>query len=107
MTVKRYICELSFAELESFTQEMIAGYAPYAFLLRAHAEKRDASIGTLDFPFDTYRSGQRTLAGSVYKTIAEGVSLFAKVPTGIGKTISTLFPAIKAIGEGGRAGYIM
>ncbi|WP_226002475.1 ATP-dependent DNA helicase [Paenibacillus sp. BJ-4] len=98
--IRRFRRELSFAELESFAQEMIAGYAPYAFLLRAHAEQRDASIATLDFPFDTYRSGQRTLAGSVYKTIAEGVSLFAKAPTGIGKTISTLFPAIKAIGEG-------
>ncbi|ASR45433.1 ATP-dependent helicase [Paenibacillus kribbensis] len=98
--IRRFRRQLSFAELESFAQEMIAGYAPYAFLLRAHAEKRDASIGTLDFPFDTYRSGQRTLAGSVYKTIAEGVNLFAKAPTGIGKTISTLFPAIKAIGEG-------
>ncbi|MDN4089105.1 ATP-dependent DNA helicase [Paenibacillus polymyxa] len=98
--IRRFRRMLAFAELEAFAQEMIAGYAPYAFLLRAHAEKRDTSIAMLEFPFDTYRSGQRTLAGSVYKTIAEGVNLFAKAPTGIGKTVSTLYPAIKAIGEG-------
>ncbi|MGG1616188.1 ATP-dependent DNA helicase [Paenibacillus sp. NRS-1781] len=98
--IRRFRRVLSFAELETFALRMVEGYAPYAFLLRAHAEKRDASIATLAFPFATYRSGQRPLAGSVYKTIAEGVNLFAKAPTGIGKTVSTLFPAIKAIGEG-------
>ena len=47
-----------------------------------------------------YREGQRKLAGAVYKTINEGRKLFAKAPTGIGKTMSTLFPSVKAIGEG-------
>ena len=63
-------------------------------------EKRNESSKALAFPFETYRAGQRKLAGAVYKTISDGKNLFAKAPTGIGKTISTLFPAVKAIGEG-------
>ncbi|WP_410770438.1 ATP-dependent DNA helicase [Fontibacillus sp. BL9] len=98
--LKRYRREADFAELESFVQEVVAQYAPFANMLRNHREARDLSISELSFPFKTYRAGQRKLAGAVYKTIEEKVSLFAKAPTGIGKTISTTFPAIKAIGEG-------
>ena len=61
---------------------------------------RNRSIKELGFPFPAYREGQRKLAGAVYKTISEGRKLFAKAPTGIGKTMSTLFPSVKAIGEG-------
>jgi len=52
-----------------------------------------SSIKVLEFPFEKYRKGQRKLAVAVYKTVTEGKK-------GIGKTISTLFPAVKAIGEG-------
>lgn len=52
------------------------------------------------FPYDSYRIGQRKLAGVVYKSILDEKSLFVKAPTGIGKTISTLFPSVKAVGEG-------
>src|SRR5699024_8168520 len=65
-----------------------------------HNRIRNASCKALPFPFDSYRPGQRKLAGAVYKTILDEKSLFTKAPTGIGKTISTLFPAVKAIGEG-------
>lgn len=98
--LKRYRQEADYAELESFVQEVVRQYAPYAEMLHTHREARDRSILQLSFPFKTYRAGQRKLAGAVYKTIEEKVSLFAKAPTGIGKTISTTFPAIKAIGEG-------
>ena len=47
-----------------------------------------------------YRGGQRTMAAYVYKTIQDGGGLFLQAPTGIGKTISALFPALKAMGEG-------
>ncbi|WP_054956803.1 ATP-dependent DNA helicase [Paenibacillus dakarensis] len=98
--MKRFRRTFSFTELEQFVQEVAAAYAPYARLLRDHAERRDESIRKLSFPFPAYRSGQRRLMGAVYKTIGEGRRLFAKAPTGIGKTISTLFPSIKAMGEG-------
>jgi len=90
----------TFLELESFVMEVIASYAPYAKLLNDHRLKRNISCRELTFPFKTYRNGQRKLAGAVYKTIVDKKNLFAKAPTGIGKTISTLFPAMKAIGEG-------
>ena len=92
--------KFSYSELEHFATEMVEGYAPYAMLLQKHRLKRNDHIKTLEFPFKSYRAGQRKLAGAVYKTIAEEKNLFAMAPTGIGKTISTIFPAIKAIGEG-------
>ncbi|ULT54719.1 ATP-dependent DNA helicase [Neobacillus drentensis] len=90
----------TFLELTRFVMEVIASYAPYAKLLNDHRLKRNESCRELAFPFKTYRNGQRKLAGAVYKTIVDKKNLFAKAPTGIGKTISTLFPAMKAIGEG-------
>ena len=98
---KKYIKKnFTFSELESFATEMIEGYAPYATLQQNHRSNRNESIKALHFPFETYRAGQRKLAGAVYKTTLDKKSLFAKAPTGIGKTISTLFPAVKAMGEG-------
>lgn len=58
------------------------------------------SAAALTFPFGAFRPGQRQLAGVVYKTIASQNRLLVEVPTGTGKTISTLFPAIKAMGKG-------
>ena len=54
---------------------------------------------TLEFPFP-YRKGQRELVSGVYRTILRKKELFVQAPTGIGKTMSTVFPAIRAIGEG-------
>ncbi|QCJ42798.1 ATP-dependent DNA helicase [Bacillus sp. S3] len=90
----------TFSELELFVFNVVEGYAPYAKLQREHRNKRNESCKALAFPFETYRAGQRKLAGGVYKSIIDGKNLFAKAPTGIGKTISTLFPAVKAMGEG-------
>ena len=52
------------------------------------------------FPFGVYRPGQREMAAAVYRTIAASGRLFSQAPTGIGKTVSTLFPAVKSLGEG-------
>jgi len=89
-----------YSELERFAAEMVEGYAPYAALKQQKRRIRNESIKDLPFPFESYRAGQRKLAGAVYKTIMDEKNLFAMAPTGIGKTISTLFPAVKAIGEG-------
>lgn len=98
--IKRFKRTRSRDELETFMMHLIMTYAPYAKLRREHRIARDHSIKELVFPFDQYRKGQRQLAGSVYKTISDGETLFASAPTGIGKTISTIFPSVKAIGEG-------
>ncbi|MEG2697309.1 MAG: ATP-dependent DNA helicase, partial [Ruthenibacterium sp.] len=87
------------AQLESFLTDTLRLYTPWAQLAQHWRTVRNASIAALSFPFAQYRDGQYRLAGAVYKTIAAGGRLFAAAPTGIGKTISTLFPAIKAMGE--------
>ena len=53
----------------------------------------------MKFPFSAYRPGQRELAAKVYRCVRDAKRLFAQAPTGIGKTVSTLFPALKALGE--------
>ncbi len=62
-------------------------------------EQRQKSLRMLRFPFDEYRKNQRELAVCVYKTIASKKRLFVEAPTGTGKTVSVLFPALKAMGE--------
>lgn len=97
---KYYKKKFTLQELENFIFEVVKGYAPYARLQQEHLTKRNKTAKELSFPFPAYRNGQRQLAGTVYKTITDKKNLFAKAPTGIGKTISTLFPSVKAIGEG-------
>ncbi|TLS36033.1 ATP-dependent DNA helicase [Pseudalkalibacillus caeni] len=97
---KQFIQSFSREELTSFVMETVKGYFPYASFRIEHQLGRDNSIKELPFPFDAYREGQRKLAGAVYKTISDEKNLFARAPTGIGKTVSTTFPSIKAIGEG-------
>ncbi|RTE08706.1 ATP-dependent DNA helicase [Paenibacillus whitsoniae] len=99
--VRRMTVYANVGELEQFVHDCVAGYYPYARLQTANREQRDGSAGELAFPFPNYREGQRKLAGAVYQTIKEGHKLFAKAPTGIGKTMSTLFPAVKSFGAGG------
>ncbi len=62
--------------------------------------ERDASASRLAFPFSSYRPGQREVAVAAYRALTRGGRLFLEAPTGIGKTMSVLFPAIKALGEG-------
>jgi len=97
---KKFQKQFAFGELEQFVQELVEGYYPYANLMYKHRVRRDESISQLQFPFDTFRQGQRKFAGAVYQTISEKTNLFANAPTGIGKTISSIFPTVKALGEG-------
>ncbi|CAK7046157.1 ATP-dependent DNA helicase [Tissierella sp.] len=87
-------------ELEEFFLSLTDKYIEWASVTFYWSETRDSSIKRLLFPFNNYRKGQRELAVAAYKTIEERKSLFAQAPTGIGKTMSTLFPSIKSIGEG-------
>ncbi|WP_042456890.1 helicase C-terminal domain-containing protein [Neobacillus dielmonensis] len=98
---KKYLTQtVSLSELEAFANQVIEAYAPFAKWQQQHRGQRDTSSKELGFPFPSYREGQRKLAGAVYKSLLDKKNLFAMAPTGIGKTISTLFPAVKAIGEG-------
>lgn len=98
--LKKFRKHFSFPELEQFVKDLVKRYSPYAFLMHEHHSRRDRSITELAFPFDHYRIGQRKLAGAIYKTISEEKNIFANAPTGIGKTISAIFPTVKAMGEG-------
>jgi len=90
----------SITELKEFFYDLVEKYAIWAMMSISWRLERDESIRELRFPFASYRKGQRELAVAAYKTMEEGKKLFAQAPTGIGKTISTLFPAVKAVGEG-------
>ncbi|MEG0763509.1 MAG: helicase C-terminal domain-containing protein, partial [Oscillospiraceae bacterium] len=86
-------------ELESKMRNYLLLYEPFAIMTANHSINRKKSISNLNFPFENYRNGQYELARAVYMTIKKNERLAAIAPTGIGKTISTLFPAIKAMGE--------
>ncbi len=98
--IKKFIKHFRQDELKDFFYNLLDQYFIWASFTRDWVVKRDLSIKALDFPFETYRSGQRQLAIATYKTIVEHKKIFIQAPTGIGKTMSTLFPAIKAIAEG-------
>lgn len=86
--------------LEEFFIKVTSKYLKWADINARWSEERDCSIGEINFPFETYRKGQREFAVAAYRTITEGKKLFAQAPTGIGKTIATIFPTIKSLGEG-------
>jgi DNA excision repair protein ERCC-2 len=90
---------LNFAELEAFFDETAAVYLAWIRDRHEWCRRRDESIRSLAFPFSGYRAGQRQLAVAAYRVLAKGGQLFLEAPTGIGKTISVLFPAVKALGE--------
>ena len=105
--ITRYTRHFTAGELEKFLLGLLRQYAPWAHRQLAWNEARSASLTALKFPFPAYRPGQRALAGEIYRACAagktdnkNGTRLFCQAPTGIGKTMSALFPALKAIGEG-------
>lgn len=87
-------------ELEVFYLNLLSQYRRWAEFQMEWSEVRNDSIKELGFPYKTYRQGQRELAIATYRTITNSGKLFCEAPTGIGKTMSTLFPAVKSMGEG-------
>jgi len=98
--IKKFIKVFSFREIEDFFFKLIGMYIEWANLTFYWGEIRDNTINDLPFPFESYRRGQRELAVATYSTIKEGKKIYAQAPTGIGKTMSTLYPSIKSLGEG-------
>ncbi len=87
-------------ELEAFFQDLITGYLQWAATVVDWEIERDTAIRKLDFPFAEYRPGQREMAIGVYRTIKNENQQLIQAATGIGKTMATIFPAVKAVGEG-------
>ncbi len=91
--------EYLYEELRIWFEELMEQYRKWADYQFAWQKCRQASIKEMEFPFP-YREGQKELATYVYQTIYHKRKLFIEAPTGAGKTISTVFPALKAMGEG-------
>jgi DNA excision repair protein ERCC-2 len=89
-----------FEELRVFFLSLVQSYLEWARRLMAWSELRNTTIRNLEFPYLSYRPGQRELVIGSYKTFKEGKRLFVQAPTGIGKTFGTIFPAIKTLAEG-------
>ena len=97
--IKRFQSVYSFQELDTWFWELIGKYEKWARYQIQWKKKRNQSIKEIEFPF-AYREGQKDLVVSVYRTILRKKKLFIQAPTGVGKTMATVFPAVKAIGEG-------
>lgn len=97
---KRFRKILTFQELKDFYENLLLSYLDFSEKLARYREERNKSIKTLDFPF-AFRKGQREMAAAVYKAIDDRVNLFCEAPTGIGKTMSCIFPSIKSM-DGGK-----
>lgn len=98
-SLKYFDEEFSIQELTDWFNKLINEYAKWAVWQMKWVEKRDEAINKLDFPF-SYREGQKELVAGVYKTILRKRKLFIEAPTGVGKTISTVYPTVKAMGMG-------
>jgi len=84
-------------DLEQFFNQQCALFLDWARQEMQHRAARNAGAQSLAFPHADFRTGQRTLAESVYKAVCTGRCLMAQAPTGIGKTIGTIFPQLKAL----------
>lgn len=96
--LKYFIEEYNLVELEEWFFGLVEGYKKWAEFQIEWREKRQESIKKIVFPY-AYRKGQKELAAGVYRTIYHKRKLFLEAPTGVGKTLSTVFPSIKALGE--------
>lgn len=90
----------SVEKLQKFFKTLLHPYVSWALAQEKWREARNISISTLTFPYQAYRKGQKLLAYNTYKSIEDSKRLFAQAPTGTGKTMGVLYPAIKALGEG-------
>ena len=102
---ERKVIEYPFfiSDLDQYVRSLLEEYLEFYNIVFRQQEERDASIKELDFPFDKYRSGQRKLAKYSYAIAKNGGRFYCEAPTGIGKTMSTLYPFIKAFDSDDKA----
>ncbi len=97
--IRRFRSVYTAEELDEWFLGLLEAYHKWADYQVRWQKERDASMQGLEFPFP-YRPGQRDIVRGVYHAIASKRQLFVQAPTGVGKTMSTFFPAVRAIGEG-------
>jgi DNA excision repair protein ERCC-2 len=91
--------EADIHDLERFFRDLVDLYVAHVAFKQQWRKTRDLSIHKLEFPYPFYRPGQKEFAGDVFRTIEDGGQLLAQAPTGIGKTVAVLFPALKSVAE--------
>lgn len=96
----RFTRSFTAAELDTFLQDLLVRYAPWAQRAADWGVLRGQSLAALAFPYPAWRAGQRAMAGAAYRAFEKGERLLCQAPTGIGKTMSVLFAALKAMGGG-------
>ena len=97
--IKRFYEVLDFNFLSRWFQNLIIQFSKWAVFQLQWTKERNLGIKQVEFPFE-YRPGQKDLVTGVYRSILRDKKLFIEAPTGVGKTISTVFPTVKAMGEG-------
>ena len=91
----------SASALQRFFESLCESFLAWGLQEFAHRQRRNLALAALRFPYDTYRPGQRSLAENVFRAARLGRCLVAQAPTGIGKTVATLFPLLKACASEG------
>lgn len=97
--IKRFVEEFNASYIKQWFTQVVDEYYKWADYSYENKNLTILTARDLEFPFE-YRSGQKEVAINVYKAMKLGVDLFVQAPTGVGKTLSTVFPTVKAIGEG-------
>ena len=97
--VRRFRETVSHDELEKWYQNLMDAYYRWISYQITWRKERNVSMENLEFPFP-YRSGQRDMVAGVYHALSKGEQIFVQAPTGVGKTMSSVFPAVRAVGEG-------
>jgi DNA excision repair protein ERCC-2 len=90
----------TFKELETFFHDLLNRYLGWLSALEKWRRQRDQSIKELTFPYPVFRPGQQQMIADVFQAVEKGEQLIVEAPTGIGKTMAAIFPAVKALGSG-------
>lgn len=96
--IRRFQENFTYSYLKNWYQKIIDEYHKWVSYQSLWKKRRNNSMKDLEFPF-AYREGQKQMVSSVYHTISSQKQIFIQAPTGIGKTMSTVFPAVRAVGE--------
>lgn len=97
--IRRFEQDYTMGDLSEWFEGLVDQYYCWALWQYEWKLKRNASMEELEFPF-LYREGQKEVVSSVYRTIARKRQLFIQAPTGVGKTMSSIFPAVRTMGQG-------
>ena len=97
--IKRFRETHTRAELKQWYEELTDSYHKWLAYQIEWRKKRNESMENLEFPF-AYRKGQRKMVSGIYHAISKKEQIFIQAPTGVGKTMSAVFPAVRAIGQG-------